>query len=51
LQSVRSGMIADGLASDEDFDTMLEEINQLAKDEGAFCMGCAFLAIGKVPQT
>jgi ubiquinone/menaquinone biosynthesis C-methylase UbiE len=51
LQSVRSGMIADGLASDEDFDTMLEEINQLAKDEGAFCMGCAFLAIGKVPPT
>ena len=48
LQSARSGMIEEGLASDEDFDIMIEQINQLTNDDGGFCMGCVFLAIGKV---
>ena len=48
LLSSRSGMVSDGVASDDDFDKMLEEINQLKMDEGGFAMCCTFLAIGKV---
>lgn len=41
-------MVSDGLASDDDFENMVEEINQMKNDEGAFAMCCTFLAIGKV---
>ena len=48
LESVKSGMIGEGLASEEDFDRLHEEFNLLSKDGGAFGMYCTFLAIGRV---
>ena len=48
LLSSRSGMVSDGIALDEDFEKMIEEINQMKNDEGAFAMCFTFLAIGKV---
>lgn len=49
LESSKSDLIDEGLASDEDFKKLHEEFDRLSKDKGAFGMFCTFLAIGKVP--
>ena len=48
LQLSRSGMVSDGVASDDDFENMLDDINRIKKDKGAYAMCGTFLAIGKV---
>jgi ubiquinone/menaquinone biosynthesis C-methylase UbiE len=41
-------MVEEGVASEDDFDNMVAEMNEAAKNSGGFAMGCSFLAIGKV---